>query len=134
MIQNYEKNDTEIIIEKQDVDTEEVLEKAKFEILDNNKKVIRVAETNEKGQIILDKLMPGTYYIREIKAPDGYSLDSVLHQINISLNEKIKVNIYNSKIIIINMDEQPEEPPKEEHKVEEIVPVIEIPKLPVTGM
>ena len=61
-------------------------------------------------------------------------MDMELHQINIILNEKIKVNIYNSKIIIINMDEQPEEPPKEEPKVEEIVPVIEIPKLPVTGM
>lgn len=139
MIQNYEKNDTEIIIEKQDVDTEEVLKKAKFEILDSDKKIIRVAETNEQGQIILDKLMPGTYYIREIKAPDGYTLDMELHQIDIKLNEKVKVNIYNNKIIIINTDEQPEEPPikeipKEEPKVEEVVPVIEIPKLPVTGM
>ncbi len=139
IIQKYEKNDTEIIIEKRDVDTEEVLKKAKFEILDNNKKVIRIAETNEQGQIVLEKLMPGTYYIREIKAPNGYALDMELHQINISLNEKANIKIYNNKIVIINIDEQPEEPPveeipKEEPKVEEIVPVIEIPKLPVTGM
>ena len=139
IIQKYEKNDTEIIIEKRDVDTEEVLKKAKFEILDNNKKVIRIAETNEQGQIVLEKLMPGTYYIREIKAPDGYALDMELHQINISLNEKVNIKIYNNKIVTINIDEQPEEPPveeipKEEPKVEEIVPVIEIPKLPVTGM
>ena len=139
MTQNYEKNDTEIIIEKQDLETEETLKNAKFEILDNNKKIIRVAETNEKGQIILDRLMPGTYYIREVKAPDGYALDMELHQIDVRLNEKVKVNIYNNKIIIINTDERPEVPPieetpKEEPKIEEEVSVIEIPKLPVTGM
>lgn len=138
IVQKYDKNDTEIVIEKQDVETEETLKNAKFEILDNNKKIIRVAETNEKGQIILDRLMPGTYYIREIKAPDGYALDMELHQIDINLNEKIMLKVYNNKIVIINNDGQQEQPEEskeiENSKVEEIVPVVEIPKLPVTGM
>ena len=121
LIQKYEKNDTKIIVEKQDADTKEILKKAKFEILDNNQKIIRIMEIDENGQIILDKLMPGTYYIREIKAPDGYVLDNKLHQIDINLNQKIMLKVYNNRIIINN-------------NVEQEVPVPEIPKLPVTGM
>ena len=132
LIQKYEKNDTEIIVEKQDIDTKETLKNAKFEILDDNQKVIRVIETDENGQIILEKLMPGTYYIREVKAPDGYVLDMELHEINISLNEKIILKVYNNKIVIINNNSEQEQP--KESKVEEIVPVVEIPKLPITGM
>ena len=132
LIQKYEKNDTEIIVEKQDIETKEVLKKAKFEILDNNQKIIRVAETNEKGQIILDKLVPGIYYIREVKAPDGYILDKELHKINISLNEKIMLKVYNNRVEIVDNNEEQEQP--KEPKIEEIIPVLEIPKLPVTGM
>ena len=132
LIQKYEKNDTEIIVEKQDIETKEVLKKAKFEILDNNQKIIRVAETNEKGQIILDKLVPGIYYIREVKAPDGYILDKELHKINISLNEKIMLKVYNNRVEIVDNNEEQEQP--NEPKIEEIIPVLEIPKLPVTGM
>lgn len=132
LLQEYEENGTEIIIQKRDKETGEALKKAKFEILNKNQKVIRVAETNEKGQIILDKLMPGTYYIREVKAPDGYALDMELQQIDIKLNEKIMLKIDNSKIAIINNPEQPEKP--EEPQVVEELPVVEVPKLPVTGM
>ena len=132
LIQKYEKNDTEIIVEKQDVDTKETLKNAKFEILDDNQKVIRVIETNENGQIILEKLMPGTYYIREVKAPDGYVLDMELHEIKIGLNEKKNLKVYNNKIVIINNDKEQEQP--KEPEVEEIIPIVEIPKLPVTGM
>lgn len=132
LIQKYEKNDTEIIVEKQDVDTKETLKNAKFEILDDNQKVIRVIETNENGQIILEKLMPGTYYIREVKAPDGYVLDMELHEIKIGLNEKKNLKVYNNKIVIINNDKEQKQP--KEPEVEEIIPIVEIPKLPVTGM
>ena len=135
LLQKYEKNGTKIIIQKQDEENEEPLKKAKFEILDENQKVIRVAETNENGQIILDKLIPGTYYIREVKAPDGYALDMELQQIDINLNEEITLKIDNSKIVIINNPEQPEEPQVlEEPPVIELEPVLELPKLPVTGM
>ena len=98
-------------------------------MLDNNQEVIRVVETNENGQIILEKLIPGTYYIREIKAPEGYVLDMELHKIDINLNEKKTLKVYNNKIVIINTEEKDEQP-----KIEEVVPVVEIPKLPVTGM
>ena len=128
LIQNYEKNKTKIIIEKQDKETGEILKGAKFEILNENKKVIRVVETNKEGKIILDQIMPGIYYVREVKAPNGYQINEELEKVEIKLNEIKTIKIKNKKITI-------EEPPQEEIiVVTEEPPVIEIPKLPVTGM
>lgn len=118
--QEYEKNNTKIIIEKVDSDTKEVLKGAKFEILDEKQKSIRVAETNNEGQVILDGLMPGIYYIKEVQAPNGYSIDSELKKVEIKLNQEISLKIKNNKIII--KQEEPQQP------------IVEIPKLPVTGM
>ena len=118
--QEYEKNNTKIIIEKTDNDTNEVLKEAKFEILDEKQKSIRVAETNNDGQVILDGLMPGIYYIKEVQAPNGYSIDSELKKVEIKLNQEISLKIKNNKIII--KQEEPQQP------------IVEIPKLPVTGM
>lgn len=118
--QEYEKNNTKIIIEKTDNDTNEVLKGAKFEILDEKQKSIRVAETNNEGQVILDGLMPGIYYIKEVQAPNGYSIDSELKKVEIKSNQEISLTIKNNKIII-----KQEEPQKT---------IVEIPKLPVTGM
>ena len=122
LIQNYEKNNTKIILEKKDKETKNPLKGAKFEILDKNQKIIRVVETDENGQIIMDQLMPGTYYIREVKAPEGYALDLEMKQIDIKLNEQIVTTIKTEKT---------------EEKIVEIIEkkqVVEIPKLPVTGM
>ncbi|MBQ2836215.1 MAG: Cys-Gln thioester bond-forming surface protein [Clostridia bacterium] len=131
--QDYEENKTKIIIEKQDTETQETLKGAKFEILDEQKEIFAVEETDEGGQIILEHIMPGIYYIREIQSPEGYEIDSEVIQIDIKMNEEKIVQIKNNKIQI------PEEPPVEQ-PIEETTPVIEeppiieIPKLPVTGM
>ena len=149
--QNYEKNETKIIIEKQDSATKELLKGAKFEILSKDKKVIRVEETNENGQIILEQILPSTYYVREIKAPEGYEASGELQKIEINMNEKKIIKIENSKIEIPEeppvqeeppIEEEPEVeetpiieiPPVEEQPVKEEPPIIEIPKLPITGM
>ena len=124
LIQEYEKNDTEIIIEKQDDETEKALYGAKFEILNENKKVIRVAETDENGEIRIGELLPGIYYIREIKAPVGYHTNTDMYKVEIKMNEKINIIVKNSKIEIVTIE------------VPEITetPIVEQPKLPVTGM
>ena len=136
ILEKYEKNETKIIIEKQDSETEQLLEGAKFEILNEEKKVIRVIETDSKGKIILDQIIPGIYYIQENKAPDGYELDSKLQKIEIKMNETKTIKVANRKIIIEESsikEEIPQELPVEPH-IEEVTPVIEQPKLPVTGM
>ena len=121
-LQDYEKNNTKNIIEKQDSETQETLKGVKFEILNEEKEIIKVLETNEIGQLILEQIMQGMYYIREIQAPEEYEINSELLEIEIQLNEEKILEIINKKIII------PEEP-----KIEE-PPIIEKPKLPVTGM
>ena len=83
----------------------------------------------------MNKLIPGTYYIREVKAPEGYNLDMELHQIDISLNERIVLKVNNDKIVLINNTEEPERPEEvKEPIIEKVEPVAEIPKLPITGM
>lgn len=135
LTQIYEKNDTKIIIEKIDKETKEPLKGAKFEILDENQKIIRVAETDEDGHIIMEKLMPGTYYIREIKAPNGYELDLEMKKIEIKMNENVLVEVEDDKIIVtIKTEDVPEKP----EKIVEVpiveTKIVEVPKLPVTGM
>lgn len=112
LVQNYEKNNTKIIIEKKDKETKESLKGAKFEVLDKNLKVIQVTETNKEGKIIINNLLPGTYYIREIKAPEGYTLDEKMKKIDIKMNEELLVEVKNEKNIVNE----------------------EVPKLPITGM
>ena len=121
-MQEYEKNDTKIIIEKKDNETKELLKGAKFEILDENKNVIKIDQTNDNGQIVFEKIMPGKYYIKEIEAPNGYTLNSELKEMNIKMNEEVLVEVDNLKIKV-KIPEQPKEVEK-----------TEIPKLPVTGM
>ena len=131
-VQKYEKNDTKLIIEKQDYETKEKLKGATFQILNQDNKIIKTVETNKNGQIILEQVVPGTYYIREIKAPNGYEADGELQKINIKMNEKQTIKVENRKIII----EEPkvEEPKKEVPKPKVEIPVEEVPKLPITGM
>ena len=79
-----------------------------------------IIEDINDGQVILDGLMPGIYYIKEVQAPNGYSIDSELKKVEIKLNQEISLKIKNNKIII--KQEEPQQP------------IVEIPKLPVTGM
>ena len=134
LIQEYKENNTKIIIDKKDKESKESLKGAKFEFLNENQKVIRVAETDFNGQIIYEKLIPGTYYIREIKAPEGYNIDMELKEIKIEMNEEKVIEIENGKIIVNTQVEQP----KEEKTIVEVPVVekqiVEVPRLPVTGM
>ncbi|MGF2716569.1 isopeptide-forming domain-containing fimbrial protein, partial [Bacillus cereus] len=52
------------------------LEGAVFEILDANKNVLHSVTTNSYGTVEVYDLELGDYFIKEIKAPEGYQLDS----------------------------------------------------------
>lgn len=135
VVQTYEKNNTKIIIEKKDQETNDALKGAKFEILDENQKIIRVAETDENGNIIMEQIMPGIYYIREIKAPDGYALDIEMKKIEVKMNEEVLLKVVNGKITATVKNETiPEQPVKEVEVPVVETRVVEVPKLPVTGM
>lgn len=124
IMQEYNKNDTKIIVEKEDEETHEKIKGAVFEILNENQELITIEATNENGIIELKSILPGTYYIKEIEAPEGYEINQQVVKIEIKLNEQKEVLIGNKKVEIVEVKEEPE-----------IIEVVEeIHKLPVTGM
>lgn len=114
----YYKNDTKIIIHKQDKNTSQPLEGVYFNLLNEQKEVIKTGlKTDKEGQIEVNNLMPGKYYLVETNTLEGYSKIEDEIEIEVSLNEKYDITVNNSK----------------EKKVEvEVKQAVK--KLPVTGM
>ena len=87
-----------VVITKTDVVNGQVIEGAKIEILDENKKVIASGITSKKGTVTFT-LDYGTYYFRESGAPKGYVLDSSLHKFSITKDGQIlKLTLTNDPI------------------------------------
>ena len=126
IIQKYRKNDTEIKIKKHDEETKKKLQGAIFEILDEKQNKIKELETDIEGEIKLKQILPGTYYIKEIKAPEGYEINDTLIKVEVKLNETKIIKIDNGRIEI--------ETPNNEEEVEIPTKPKEIKKLPITGM
>ena len=95
--------------------TKEGLGNVEFELLDKNKKVIRKLKTDKNGNMIVDNILEGKYYLKEVKAKDGYVLDDKLIEIDIRYQENIEIEISNNKIEV-----KTEPKPK---RVERILPV-----------
>ena len=64
--------------------------------------------TGENGIAVVEHILPGKYYIEEIKSPDGYTIYDEPIEIDVELNQKYTVNINNYK-----------EPENEEKQVED---------------
>lgn len=95
---SYSKNNTKIVIVKKEENNGKVLQGVEFEVLDENKNQLYAGlKTDSKGQIQLDNLLPGTYYIRETKTLDGYQIYDKLIKVKLELNEKSTVQVINSK-------------------------------------
>ena len=76
---------------------------------------------NEEGKIVINNLVPGTYYIKETKTIDGYEIYDELIEVKVQMNQELTVTINNKK----------QEKPKIETKE---YGYKEVKKLPVTGM
>ncbi len=101
----YEKNKTKIKIVKKDETGKKALENAVFQLLDKDKKVvISEIKTNEKGEAILENVLPGTYYIKEIQAPTGYILYNGYIEIKPKFNEELTITIKNTKEEVPNIE------------------------------
>ena len=87
---------------KVDKKTKSLLPQAIFDILDKDKKVIGSVTSNEDGLIREKIVYPGTYYLKETKAPKGYYLNNEYIKFTIKeddLGTTIDLgNIYNDKI------------------------------------
>ncbi|MEB9504303.1 SpaA isopeptide-forming pilin-related protein [Bacillus anthracis] len=85
-----------ILVTKTDAHSKEKLKNAVFSLLDQNRNVIpehKELITNDKGQIIVDNLKPGTYYLKETKAPKHYQLDSKLIEFTIADDQTKLINL-----------------------------------------
>lgn len=56
---------------------------AEYELLSANKERIELLTINEEGRAVSKELSAGTYYVREIKAPEGYNIDETLHKVTL---------------------------------------------------
>lgn len=122
--ESYGENKTKIKILKQDKTTKQPLQGVEFELLDENKELIYTnLVTDVNGEILIRNLLPGKYYIREIKALNGYINYDELIEIDIELNETFTITINNSREKKIEFSSK---------KTDLEVGVIR--KLPVTGM
>ncbi|WP_242310782.1 SpaA isopeptide-forming pilin-related protein [Bacillus cereus group sp. BfR-BA-01331] len=84
-----------VLTKSDDLNKNVTLQGAVFTLLDKDKKIIpehKELTTNNNGQIIIDKLKPGTYYLQETKAPEHYQLDSRIIRFTISEDQTTVVN------------------------------------------
>lgn len=149
----YFNNGTEIVILKQNQETKEPLEGVKFQVLDENKNVIYAdLSTNSEGTIQIENILPGKYYVQEVETLEGYEVYDKLIEVNLKLNEEIKITVNNlhnediPKVEKVNTEleiEQSKEEIKVEHnniKIEENKTKVAVKennitvKLPKTGM
>ena len=74
------------------------LKDVKFAILDSERNVIEEIITDENGIATSSNLPYGTYYFKEIEAPDGYIMDGQEHEFSIvENNDLIEAVVYNHK-------------------------------------
>lgn len=79
------------------------LSDAIFELYTIDGKLISTFKTKD-GVISLDNLAFGKYYLVEVKAPDGYKLDSEKHYFEVSSeSELLEINLINDLIIDVPM-------------------------------
>ena len=113
----YFENSSKIIIIKQNQETKNVLPGVKFELLNENKEVIYAnLVTNEQGKIVIENLLPGKYFIREVEPLEGYEMYEKMIEIDLKLNEETTVKVNNLKKDEIHENEQP----KTELEIEQI--------------
>lgn len=119
----YTKNETKIIILKQDEDGN-ALEGVKFRLLNENKDVLHTElTTNKEGKIIIENLTPGIYYLEETSTVNGYAVYEEPIEAKVDYNEALTITVTNSKETI-----EVEKPEITEKEQEVVV------KLPKTGM
>ena len=88
-----------ILLHKVDADTGEGIYGAVFLLYDRNKNPIGQYVTDQDGYIYVDEgLENGRYYLREIKAADGYVLDSKLKTIYIENGSTTEIEWENTAV------------------------------------
>ncbi len=141
--ENTLKNITKIQVVKKEYGTEKRLSGVKFNLLDSNKSIVKEGMvTNENGEIIIDMLIPGKYYLQEIETLQEYNLYKDLIEIDIKFNEEVEVIVNNTlksvseisnNVDIIEVTQNSTETLYNVDKETTYLKNNEVKKLPVTG-
>jgi len=94
-----EKIKGQVEIYKTDKDDSNIkIPNVKFEIVDENNKLVDEIATNENGYVISKRLPVGKYYLKEVKTDSKYVLNEETIKINIEGNKILKLEIKNEKV------------------------------------
>ncbi|MED2932346.1 SpaA isopeptide-forming pilin-related protein, partial [Bacillus wiedmannii] len=77
-------------------DKAKVLSDAEFEVYKDGKKV-ETLRTDKTGKVTSKKLEPGTYTLKETKAPQGYTLLKEEIEVVVGANQVVQVQVENAK-------------------------------------
>ena len=90
-----------LVFTKTDVSTSETLPNTLIEIYNDKDELVFSGRTDENGQIIIEELEYGKYYIIEKEAPEGYELNTEKMSFEVKIDgEIIKCTMTDEKIII----------------------------------
>ena len=94
-IQNARKKGNLKVI-KQDIEDEQIkLEGVEFELYDNERKLINKYTTDANGEIVVENLNIGNYYLKETKTNEKYVLNEKEIEIKIEWNKETKIEVKN---------------------------------------
>lgn len=96
-ILEYRNNPYPILsILKIDSESKQPLEGAKFKLSDKFGRELGAFTTNKAGKITLTGIDAGEYSIQEVEAPEGYVLDSKIHDVTLEWGKTTVVEIENT--------------------------------------
>lgn len=96
-LKNYLKKG-KILIKKIDSLTKEAIGGVEFIVSNKDGSIIYQMTTNNYGEIYIDNIPIGIYYIKEIKPGDGYFNNNEINMLEVFENETIDIIIENKKI------------------------------------
>lgn len=104
----YPKNETNLEIFKIDEKNKAPLSYVVFNIYNNNNELIyENVRTDKDGKLLIEKMIPGKYTIKEIYTKPGYILSEDEIEVEVKFNETTEIKIENVKEEIV-----PEKPKK----------------------
>lgn len=135
--EKYPKNEAQITILKQEKDTNKPLEGVEFQLLNSEENIVyQSLITDEKGEIVIKNILPGKYYLKEVRTLEGYVPYNEKIEIDVHVNEQINVTVNNSKQknIEVSKDVTNIEVEATKENIKEVASEKNVKKLPKTGM
>ena len=102
-----------LIIEKYDSVTKQPLSGAQFKVMNANGELTPDNEgltssnglytTDKSGQIVLSKLLPGTYVVSEVRSPDNYQGDPTPQTVVVNAGDTQTLHFYNDPLCTLTI-------------------------------